>query len=315
MRSLSRRGVIRFAFAAAALVAVAAPARAQTVPRDRLEIYAKAYVEIGRLRDRFEAEFAEARNKKPEAQQQLQETLRQEVANVLQQHALSDAEYRRITFAVSSDSGTRAAFDRIMGIEPPAAAAQADAAADANPHIGHITTAFQGTPDGGGLLPTALAEARVAAQHAALAARDPENLDAMKQHAAHVLHAVEAGDNASGPGRGYGLKQAAAAVAMHIELAARAEGAPEAVQTHAVHVATAARNTVERADRIAGLAKQVLAAASAAEAAPLVGQLASLAAELVPGADADGDGRIGWEHGEGGLQHVEQHVALAGGAR
>lgn len=315
MRSLAYRAILR-ALMAAVLVAVAAPARAQTVPLDRLEAYAKANVEIGKLRDRFEAEFAEARNKKPEAQQQLQESLRQEVAKVLEQHALPEAEYQRITFAISSDPAMRAAFDRIMGIEPTPAAAAAAAAAANHPHIGHVTTGFQGTPDGEGLLSTALAEARIAAQHAALAARDPGNLDAMKQHAAHVLHAIEPGETASGPGRGYGLKQAAAAVATHIELAARAQGAPESVETHAVHVATAARNTAERADRIAALATRIQAAASAAEAAPLVAQLARLAAELIPGADADGDGRIGWEHGEGGLQHVEQHVALlAGGAR
>lgn len=317
MRSLAYRRAVLMAFAASALVAVAVPVRAQAVPQDRLEAYGKAYVEIGKLRDRFEAEFAEARNKKPEAQQQLRESLRQEVAKVLQRHALSEAEYHRITFAVSSEPEVRAAFDRIMGIEPaPAAAPAAGAGAASNPHIGHVTTGFQGTPDGEGLLPTALAEARVAAQHSALAARDPADLDAMKQHAAHVLHAIEPGEDTSGPGRGYGLKQAAAAVATHIELAARAQGAPEAVQTHAVHVATAARNTAERADRIAALARQIRAAPSAAEAAPLVAQLASLAAELIQGADADGDGRIGWEHGEGGLQHVEQHVALlAGGAR
>lgn len=317
MGSLAYRRAILMTFVACALVAVAMPVRAQAVRQDRLEAYGKAYVEIGKLRDRFEAEFAEARNKKPEAQLQLQESLRQEVVKVLQRHALSEAEYHRITFAVSSDPEVRAAFDRIMGIEPaPAAAPSAAAVAANNPHIGHVTTGFQGTPDGEGLLPTALAEARVAAQHAALAARDPGNLDAMKQHAEHVLHAVEPGESTSGPGRGYGLKQAAAAVATHIELAARAQDATEAVQTHAVHVASAARNTAERADRIAVLARQIRAAASAAEAAPIVAQLAGLAAELIPGADADGDGRIGWEHGEGGLQHVEQHVALlAGGAR
>ena len=313
MASRGYRRAVVLTFAASALVAVAVPVRAQAVPQDRLEAYGKAYVEIGKLRDRFEAEFAEARNKKPEAQRQLQESLRQEVAKVLQRHALSEAEYHRITFAVSSEPEVRAAFERIMGIEPAPAAA---AVAANDPHIGHLTTGFQGTPDGEGLLPTALAEARVAAQHAALAARDPADLDAMKQHAAHVLHAIEPGESTSGPGRGYGLKQAAAAVATHIELAARAQGATQAVQTHAVHIATAARNTAERADRIAALARQIRAAPSAAEAAPLVVQLASLAAELIPGADADGDGRIGWEHGEGGLQHVEQHVALlAGGAR
>ena len=47
-------------------------------------------------------------------------------------------------------------------------------------HIGHVADAWNDTPDGQGLLPAALAEARIAAQHAGLAARDTSDLDAMK---------------------------------------------------------------------------------------------------------------------------------------
>ena len=53
-------------------------------------------------------------------------------------------------------------------------------------HIGHVTMAFNGTPNGQGLLPTAVAEAKIAAQHAALALKSEGNLDAMKLHAGHV---------------------------------------------------------------------------------------------------------------------------------
>ena len=51
-------------------------------------------------------------------------------------------------------------------------------------HIGHVMDAWNDTPDGVGLLPAAVEEAGVAAQHASLAAKDPSNLDAMKRHAA-----------------------------------------------------------------------------------------------------------------------------------
>ena len=68
-----------------------------------------------------------------------------------------------------------------------------DSAAQANPahnHIGHVADGFRGTPDGVGLLDAAIAEAGVAAQHAGFAARDPSNLESMKRHMAHVLHAL-----------------------------------------------------------------------------------------------------------------------------
>jgi hypothetical protein len=75
-------------------------------------------------------------------------------------------------------------------------------------------------------------------------------------------------------------------------------------------VAAAARNTLARAEQILALGAQVRAAASAADAARAVSQIASLAEQLIPGADPNGDGRVTWEPGEGGLQHVDEHVKL-----
>jgi hypothetical protein len=187
------------------------------------------------------------------------------------------------------------------------------AGAQANPvhaHIGHVADAFNGTPNGMGLLPTAVAEAEIAAQHATFAAQDPSNLDAMKRHAGHVLHAIDPTLVQSGPGRGYGLKQAASGAARHIEMAASAQGASENVRTHATHVATSANNVVQRADAIIALAQQIQASTSATEAAALVQRLATLAGALVPGTDANGDGRVSWEAGEGGLQQATQHMTL-----
>ena len=40
-------------------------------------------------------------------------------------------------------------------------------------HMGHVLDGFGGTPEGQGLLPTAAAEAQVAATHAGLALRNP----------------------------------------------------------------------------------------------------------------------------------------------
>lgn len=177
-------------------------------------------------------------------------------------------------------------------------------------HIGHVGDGFGNTPDGQGLLPTAIAEAQVAATHAGLLARDPSNLDAMKRHAGHVLHALDPSVVAEGPGAGYGVKRAAAGTAQHIELAAETEGASRALTTHAPHIATAARSADARADEAIALAQQIQAATTAEEAAPLATRLAELTQGIADGLDVNGDGTIGWQAPEGGLAQANQHLGL-----
>jgi hypothetical protein len=177
-------------------------------------------------------------------------------------------------------------------------------------HMGHVMTSFMNTPDKQGLLPVARAEAATAAQHAALAAKAPTDLNAMKLHAGHVLHAIDPSLEANGPGLGYGVKPAAKGVAQHIQLAANAAGASDNVKTHAVHVMASANTVVERADAIAALAQKIRAASTAAEAAPLAAQMSTLCQQLTTGVDANGDGRISWETGEGGLDQALQHMQL-----
>jgi hypothetical protein len=308
------------------LVALSAPsgviAQQATVPQEQLAAYAKAFEAIGKLRDEFHASAAAAQNKKPEAQHSLQEKLRQDILAALQQNGLSEQQYNHITWVVSTDAASRAALDKLLGIAPPppppaaspaaAATAQTTATGDqqaGNPHIAHVMTSFARAPDAMGLLPAALAEAQVVIQHAGLAARNTSDLDAMKLHARHIAHAIEPAEGATGPGKGYGLKKAATDVAAHIELAAKANGASQNIVTHSVHIATAARNTAARADEILKLTQQIQTA-TAADAAELVARLNTLAGQLIAGADSNGDGRIGWQEGEGGLQHVEQHLKL-----
>lgn len=180
----------------------------------------------------------------------------------------------------------------------------------AHVHMGHVTSGWTDTPEQQGLLPTAQKEAAVAAQHADLAANKPGDLSWMKLHTGHVLHAIDPSREPQGPGLGYGVQRAAAGVAKHIELAAGSPGASANVKLHAEHVATSARNTVERARRIAELGARVRSADNAAEAAPAVREIQALSHALMEGEDANGDGRITWHQGEGGLAAVEQHMAL-----
>ena len=177
-------------------------------------------------------------------------------------------------------------------------------------HIGHVTTAFNGTPNGQGLLPTAMAEAKIAAQHAALAMKSEGNLDGMKLHAGHVIHAVDPTVEMKGPGLNYGVKRAAQGVAQHIGLAAKAPGASKNVMTHSNHVATSAGNVVKWSDEIVKTAQDVRSATDAKVAAGHVAHLNMLAQQLAAGVDADKNGQVGWQAGEGGLQMADMHMNL-----
>jgi predicted metal-dependent hydrolase len=101
-----------------AISAVPAPLHAQepTPPQvgiERLTAYAKAHVAITAVREAFAAQLADARNKTPEAQVELRRAVRQRIALVLQEHGMTEAEHRRITYIVSVDADQRSTFERI----------------------------------------------------------------------------------------------------------------------------------------------------------------------------------------------------------
>lgn len=310
--------------AAAPSVAASQAAASGVMSHDELMSFARIYVAIGQARDSVDVELAQARNKKDEAQQQLRDKLRDQIAEILHHGGMTNDEYQRKVYYVSTNDSLRKTFDGIVaqltGVPTPG---QAPATAPppggfvtnlpagaVGTHIGHVVNAFSDTPDRMGLLPMAMAEARIAAQHATLAGRDPTNLANMQLHAGHVINALDPTIVTAGPGRGYGVKKAATGVATHIELAAKAPGASQNVIMHSVHIATAARSTVARADSIIAIAQKIRAATSAADAAALVGQMASLADQLIKGADLNADGKVSWDKGEGGLQQAQEHITL-----
>jgi hypothetical protein len=314
----------------ASTAAVRAPLAAQVQPqaqtaaslgKDQLTLLAKTQVAIGAAHDSIQVQLAASRNKTAQAQQQLRDQLRSKVEEILHHSGLTEEQFQHETFIISTDSAARRTFDAIVaqitGVPTPGQVAAAPAtpvikvpAGQPGVHIGHIVNGFGGTPGGIGLLPIAVIEAGVAAQHAALAGRQPTNLDYMKTHAGHVINALDPTIVPTGPGKGYGLKKAAAGIATHIDLAAKAPGASPNVVMHATHIGMSARNTSQRADSIIVIAKKIQASTSAPEAAALVSQMSSLCNQLMAGADANGDGRITWEQGEGGLQQVQEHINL-----
>jgi hypothetical protein len=180
----------------------------------------------------------------------------------------------------------------------------------AHVHIGHVVTSWQDAPDQMGLLPTAQAEAEVAAQHAGFAASRPDDLDWMKLHAGHVVNAMDPSIEPEGPGLGFGVRQAAQGVAQHVGFAADSEDASDNVKLHAGHVETSAGNVLVWSERVVELGQQAQAASSAAEAAPLVAEMQTLTATILAGTDANGDGTVSWAESEGGLAQAAQHMRL-----
>jgi hypothetical protein len=177
-------------------------------------------------------------------------------------------------------------------------------------HIGHVMTNWRDTPGNVGFLIAAVSDAKVAAIHAKLAGRDPNNLDDMKLHAGHVLNALDPSIEPKGPASGYGVKKAAAGALQHLDFAAKAEGASDNVKTHAVHVSASLSDAIQWTDQAIAAAQKIRAAGSAAEAAPLVKELMELTTRIADGADANHDGEIGWQTGEGGLAQAQAHMVL-----
>jgi len=175
-------------------------------------------------------------------------------------------------------------------------------------HIGHVANAWGDTPDGMGLLPAAIAEAQIAITHAGLAAQKLDNLGWMQTHANHVLQAIDASAIDGGPGLGYGVLMGAMGTIKHIGLAAASEGASENVKVHAVHVSTPAQNTIAVIAAIKANIATILAATTAADAAAATEDNLRLTADLLDGADANGDGVVDWT--DGGLNAAAKHLGI-----
>ncbi len=193
----------------------------------------------------------------------------------------------------------------LAGVAPSEATAQSAA----HRHIGHVADMFNGTPENVGLLVAAQAEAEVAAAHAGYAAGS-EDLAGIQRHTTHVLHALDASTSERGPGKGYGLVRAASGCAQHIGMAGESDDASGAVKTHSTHVKTSCQNVVTWAESIAEKAAAVAAATDMATAKALADEIAGMTQAILSGTDADGNGRISWGEGEGGLEQAATHLRL-----
>lgn len=192
-----------------------------------------------------------------------------------------------------------------LGMHTPVGAQQPSRVQES---LGYLATAFVETPSGIGLIPTALAEAEIAVQHAELAIADSLDFLGMRRHAAHVIHALDPSVVGGGPGLGYGVKRAANEAMLQAQVAATADSASENVSMHAQRIVTALTSTLQRVDQTVTLARRLEAATSVSIAWPLALQLDLACRAVLYGTDANRDGIIGSEVPDGGVRQASYHL-------
>lgn len=169
-----------------------------------------------------------------------------------------------------------------------------------------LFTASADTPGGAGLLPTAIAEARTALTQAVTAAQAPTDLRIMQRAAAGVLHALDPQLMDGGPGLGYGLRRALAAVRVEVQAAAAEDRRADLAQAapRALAAAQAAEGALEA---LVAVARQLQAATTVTEATPVAQQMRTLASELLvgPAIVAAGPAGTGPRPRAGGLYGVQ----------
>lgn len=146
-------------------------------------------------------------------------------------------------------------------------------------HVGHVMTNWRDTPGARGFLPVAVEEARVAAQHAGLAAKGTA-LDDIHLHAARVLHALDPAVEPKGPGAGYGVRKAIDGALQHLNLAATAEGATAAVTSHAAKTTTLLSGAMPLVDQAIAAAQKARSATNAVEAARFAADVEALTTHI-----------------------------------
>jgi hypothetical protein len=146
-------------------------------------------------------------------------------------------------------------------------------------HIGHVMTAWRDTPGTVGLLTVALSDARVGAAHALLTSKSA-NVDDMKVHAGHVLHALDPTLEPKGPASGYGVKKAASGALQHVGFAAGVDGASPSVKTQADAASRNLTSALATIDQAIATAQKIRSVTSSGDAAASASELVSLFTRL-----------------------------------
>jgi hypothetical protein len=197
----------------------------------------------------------------------------------------------------------------------------------AHMHIGHVMTGWKETPGEKGFLPTAIADAQVALEQVERADLEGRVNDFVL-YGGYVLNALDAGADTQTllkkayerlpttyvkieiPGTGYGIKRAVAGALQHVRLAAKSEGASDNVKLHAEHVAASLENVAKWTDEAIATARKLISTSDVGDGQILVDELTAQINRIAIGEDANADGQIGWQAGEGGLRQANTHMRL-----
>lgn len=118
MRHRYLQGLVLIAMA---VVGMALPGVAQAqemavpqISEEKLGLYATASARIADIRDEFHAEFARTANKTDEFQSELRKKQREEIAKVMEESGLTQAEFDQITWVISVDPKQRDALAEVV---------------------------------------------------------------------------------------------------------------------------------------------------------------------------------------------------------
>ena len=207
----------------------------------------------------------------------------------------------------------------LMARQAPANAAHA--------HIGHVMTSWKDTPEMKGFLPTAMADVEVALEEVERADLEGRINDFIL-YGGYVLNALDPGAETEAllktaytrlpttyvkvevPGSGYGIRRAVAGALQHVQLAAKSEGASDNVKTHAAHVVASLENVAKWTDEAIATTRKLIQAKTVGDGQALVDELTYLTEQIAKGVDANNDGQVGWQTGEGGLSQAQTHMRL-----
>jgi hypothetical protein len=97
-------------------------ASAQELPQiseSQMQAYAAAHLEIQSARNDLQAELARVANKTDEAQEEIRESIRLRVMDILEAHGFTEERFDAITFVLSVDELQQERFREILASGPP----------------------------------------------------------------------------------------------------------------------------------------------------------------------------------------------------
>ncbi len=119
MRHASLAGLVFMVLSLGTVTPAAAQVQTQrpdtsAIDDDRLTAYAKAFAAIAVARDQAHAGLALPKSKTDATQKELREKLHKQIEQILREQGLSQEQYTRITYVISTDAEQRKRFEEIL---------------------------------------------------------------------------------------------------------------------------------------------------------------------------------------------------------